>query len=107
MSASILSEVLQCNKDIQKRKGYVANLKTEIFENDLYYTINSIRISDFGLLNNYWYIDINNTQEYLTTKSVFIFKKISNNNNINIPILVYKNSRHVVFFIIKRIQNIL
>lgn len=45
---------------IFKKKGYVANLEINNFENNFYYAINSIRISDFNILNNCLYTNLDN-----------------------------------------------
>ena len=91
---SILSKILQYNNNIQNKKGYAANLKTDNFKNNLHYIINGEKINDFDLLHSCLYINIENIWEYLTMKLVSTisnYKKISNNQNVNTPILTYKN----------------
>lgn len=59
--AGISSRVLQCNKDIQEKKGYTADLKADNFENDLYYVASNAKIGDSSLLSDCLYTTINNT----------------------------------------------
>ncbi len=53
--AGISSRVLQYDEDIQEREGYVADLETENFENDLYHAMNNAGISESGLLSSCLY----------------------------------------------------
>lgn len=100
MLVSILSRVLQYDKDIQERESYIADLEMENFENDFHHAINNTRISDSGLLSGYLYIDIDDTQEHPIIKLVSVItchKRKFNNEDANTSILTYKNSGHIIF----------
>lgn len=56
--AGISSRVLQCDEDIQERKGYAVDLKADNFENDLYHVASNAKISNSGLLSGYFYTDV-------------------------------------------------
>lgn len=72
----------------------------KFFKNDLYYIImNSIIINNSSLLNCYLYTNINNTEEYLIIKLILAktnYKKKFNNKNTNLPILIFKNNKHII-----------
>ncbi len=61
MPAGISNRVLQCDEDIQEREGYVADLETGNFENDLHHAVSNARISNSGLLSGCLYTDVDNT----------------------------------------------
>lgn len=61
VSVGMLSRVLQYDKDIQKKKGFVVDLKMDNFENDFHHAANNLRIVDSGLLNGCLYINVDNT----------------------------------------------
>ncbi len=61
MPAGISSRVLQCDEDTQEREGYVADLETENFENDLHHAVNNAGISNSGLLSGCLYTDADDT----------------------------------------------
>lgn len=71
----------------------MANLKTDNFKNNLHYTVNNARISDFGILSNCLYINTDNIEEYLIIKLVLTIcnHKKKSNQDVNILILTYKN----------------
>ncbi len=74
-------------------------METKNFENDLHHAMSNAGISDFGLLSDCLYIDADDTREYLTMKLVSAitnYKRKSNNEDANTPILTYKNSGRVV-----------
>lgn len=77
----------------------MTDLKIENFENDLYYAINSARISDLRLLNSCLYINTDNTWKNPIIKFVSAIsnhKKKFNDYNINLLILTYQNVGHVI-----------
>lgn len=77
----------------------MANLRLDNIKNDLYYSINSKKISDSDILNDCLYTNIGNTQEYPTIKLVsviFNYKKKNKNLDPNTPILTFKNTDCIV-----------
>ena len=93
------NRVLQCNDDIQERQDYVANLETDNFKNNLYHSVNSVGISDFSVLSGCLYTDMDDTRKHLTIKLVLAIcnhKKKNNNQDVNTPILIYKNPSRVI-----------
>lgn len=59
--ANISNKVLQCDENRQEREGYVADLETENFENDLHYVVSNTGINDSGLLSNCLYTNLDDT----------------------------------------------
>lgn len=57
---SILNWVLQYNLNSNEKESYIAELNTNNFENDLYYTMSNIKHNNSGLLNNYLYTNVDN-----------------------------------------------
>lgn len=99
--ANILSQMLQCNNNNQEKKGYTTYLKINNFENNLYYTVNNTGISDSSILNGCLYTNIDSTWEHLTIKlisAIYNYRKNNNNQDVNTPILTYKNSDCIIFF---------
>lgn len=71
----------------------MTNLEIDNFKNDPHHTIKSARISDFDLLSNCLYTNIDNNQKHLTIKLVSTisnYKKKSNNQDTNTSIPIYK-----------------
>lgn len=78
----------------------MAYLKINNFENNLYYVINNVRISNSNLLNGCLYTNTDNTWEYPTIKlvlAIYNYKRKNNNQDVNTPILTYKNPDCVIF----------
>ena len=77
----------------------MADLKVENFEINLHYTVNSAKIKNSALLSVCLYTDSDDSQEHPTIKLVLVisnYEKKSNNNNANILILTYKNTRCII-----------
>lgn len=95
----ISNQVLQCNNNIHKKKSYAINLKTNNFENNLYYTINNTKISNSSILSKFLYTNVNNTWKHPIMKLVSAIsnhKRKSNNQEANISIFTYKNAGYIV-----------
>lgn len=93
--------MLECNDNIQEKKDYTVYLKTNFFKNNLYYAVNSVRISNSGILGGCLYTNTDNTWENLTIKLVSAIsnhkKKISN-YDVNTLIPTYKKTLIALFF---------
>lgn len=95
----ISNRVLQCDKNIQEREGYAADLDIDNFKKDLHHIVHNEEISDSGLLSGCFYIDANDTWEHPTIKlvsTIINYKNKSNKDYADSPILIYKNSRCII-----------
>lgn len=61
MPVGITSNVLQCNPNFSKREGYVNNLESNNFKNELHQAVNIASLDDLGCLSDYLYTDADNT----------------------------------------------
>ena len=62
--------------------------------------MSSIEIGDFDLLSSFLYINIGNTKRHFSIKLILVItnhKKKSQNKDLNILILIYKNNGYLVF----------
>lgn len=67
-----MSQVLECDYDIQKWEGYITNLEAENFENDLYHVVKNEGLGDLGLLRSCLYTDSDNIWEHSTMQFVLV-----------------------------------
>ena len=61
-----------------KKKDYVVNFKIEKYKNNFYHVFNKFELRDFDILNDWLYMDVNDTKENSYLKLIFIvynFKK--------------------------------
>lgn len=59
----IASNVLQCETDFCKQKGYAINLNSDNFKNELHQAVNATGLCDSGCLSGYFHMVADNAQE--------------------------------------------
>ncbi len=70
MAVGITSKHLQYKPVLSKRKGYVVNLESDNFENELHQAVNVAGLDDSGYLSGCLYTDAEDAREHPTTKLV-------------------------------------
>lgn len=81
--AGISSLVLLYNPDQEEQEEYAADLHTNNFDNELYYTDNSIGLNNTAFLSSCFFPNANNIQTYPTMKLVLAITNYKNKMVLN------------------------